>query len=121
MSNKISISIIITQAIIIILGILFFLTNILPDIKNRGVEKYISLANGKEWKACLVEVNDSEVKRIIARNRYIISKDGNCPISPNSINLTKSQYINELQNSKGWGIFDDDFVYPDLIKPDIPK
>ena len=121
MTYKISFVIIITQTVLILGGLFFFFNTILPDIKNHSNEKSISLENGKDWKACMVNVIDKEVNREIARNRYVISKDNVCPKNPQNFYLSKSEFINQLNSNKGWGIFDDNYTYPDLIKPDISK
>jgi hypothetical protein len=84
-----------------------------------ATERNISLADGKEWKACNVRVKDKETNRLIAGHRFVISKDGSCPSRVQDYYISKSEYINELQTKPGYGIFDQDYTYPDLIPPDL--
>jgi hypothetical protein len=84
-------------------------------------EKEVPSPNGKSIKACNVRVNDKETNRLITAHRFIFSKDKTCPALPGDYYISKEEYIKELQNNKGWGIFDDDYVYPDMIPADIKQ
>lgn len=78
-------------------------------------EREVPLPNGKKTKACNVRVNDKETNRLVAGHRFILSKDGTCPSMPQDIFINKEEYIKELQTNEGYGIFDNDSIYPDMI------
>jgi predicted ATP-grasp superfamily ATP-dependent carboligase len=121
MKPKLSIFIIVSLTLVIMGLLSFFGFVIYPDIQRNEPSRQISLRDGTDWKACQVEVVDKELQRQITKYRYVISKDNTCPEYPQKMYISKSEYINELQNNKGWGIFDDNYTYPDLIKPDIKQ
>lgn len=79
-------------------------------------ERTVRLEDGREWKACNVHVNDKETKRLIAAHRFVLSIDGTCPALPSDYYISKSDYIKELQTNEGFGIFDEDSIYPGVIK-----
>ena len=81
-----------------------------------------AVVNGKDLKACRVNVIDKNLNRTISAHRYVISKDNICPKPPEPYKdyyITKDEYIKELQNNKGWGIFDDSSIYPETIPLDL--
>jgi hypothetical protein len=121
MTSKIYKLIIIILSLVIASFLGFFTLVIYPSVQDNGPVRQISLQDGTNWKACQVEVVDKEVERQVAKYRYIISKDNTCPKYPQKMYISKSEYINELQNNKGWGIFDDHYIWPDLIPPDIKQ
>jgi hypothetical protein len=79
-------------------------------------ERKIWLEDRREWKACNVSVIDRETNRQIASNRFIVSKDGTCPDIPQKHFISKDQYIKDLQLNEGYGVFDDDSIYPIAIE-----
>jgi hypothetical protein len=86
-------------------------------------EKQITLADGKEWKACKIGIR--EIELIMSRSgissNYTISKDNKCPEISQDYSTSKKEYITYLQNNPGWGVFDSQNIYPDMIPPDLPE
>ena len=120
MINKILVAVVAIETVTILASSLFFFGVIYPDTQRRGAEIDVSVNNNKQ-KACMVTVVDKEVNRKVAFYRYVISKDNTCPERPQDLYISKSEYIEELKNNNGWGVFDDHFIYPDMIKPDISR
>jgi hypothetical protein len=121
MFKKILILVCIIQFAIISFGTLFIFHVRSFDDKSRSTEIDISLEDGSQWKACNVTVIDKDLNRMVTAHRFVISKENKCPEFPQDLLITKEEYIKELQNNKGWGIFDRDYIYPDMIPPDIKQ
>jgi hypothetical protein len=92
-----------------------------PVYHRNSLEIPISLADGRDWKACKTIILDKTLQRPEISDGYEISKDNTCPQFPKQIFITKQEYINYLQNNAGWGIFDGQSIYPDMIPPDIKQ
>jgi hypothetical protein len=121
MFKKILILVCITQFAIISFGTLFIFHVRSFDDKSRSTEIDISLEDGRQWKACNVTVIDKDLNRMVTAHRFVISKENKCPEFPQDLYISKAEYIKDLQNNKGWGIFDRDYIWPDMIPADLPK
>jgi hypothetical protein len=121
MFKKILILVCIIQFVIISIGPFFYSQVYSSDMKSRSAEIDISLEDGRKWKACNVTVIDKDLNRMVTAHRFVISKENKCPEFPQDLLITKEEYIKELQNNKGWGIFDRDYIYPEMIPPDIKQ